>query len=147
MWWRFYIFMKTFVLWKSSLGKFPTREIFLPQLPVWCFQLIFIIQYAVRKNIFGCLFSVYDTRSLSSHEQVRSIRLWSCERNTTPSAKRLSQTPFFRFWLRASLVIESFLRKLKTITLCFEHDIFHNNLKDNVYGQVYSYKYCRLLPK
>ena len=29
----------------------------------------------------------------------------------------------------------------------FEHDIFHNNLKDNVYGQVYSYKYCKLLPK
>ena len=39
------------------------------------------------------------------------------------------------------------LLKLKTITTCFEDDIFHNNLKDKVYGQVYSYKYCRLLPK
>ena len=25
-----------------------------------------------------------------------------------------------------------FLTKLKTITACFEHDIFHNNLKDNI---------------
>ena len=39
-----------------------------------------------------------------------------------------------------------FLLKLKTITTCFEHGSFHNNLKDNVYGQVYSYKCCRLLP-
>ena len=34
------------------------------QTPVWCFQLIFIIQYAVRKNIFACLFSVHNTKSL-----------------------------------------------------------------------------------
>ena len=42
---------------------------------VWCFKLIFIIQYAVPKNIFACLFSVHNTRSLSSHEQVSFIRL------------------------------------------------------------------------
>ena len=29
----------------------------------------------------------------------------------------------------------------------FEHDTFHNKLKEYVYGQVYSYKYCRLLPE
>ena len=39
------------------------------------------------------------------------------------------------------------LLNLKTISTCFEHDIFHNNLKNNVYGQVFSYKYYRLLPK
>ena len=53
----------------------------------------------------------------------------------------------FRLRLRASLVIGSFLLKLKTIATCFEYDIFHNNLKDNVYGQVYSWKYCRSLPE
>ena len=40
-----------------------------------------------------------------------------------------------------------FLLKLKTTATLFEHYIFHNNLKENVYAQVYSYKYCRLLPK
>ena len=39
-----------------------------------------------------------------------------------------------------------FFTKIEDITPCFEH-IFQNNLKDNVYRQVYSYKYCRLLPK
>ena len=29
-------------------------------------------------------------------------------------------------------MIESFLLKLKSITTCFEHDIFRNNLKDNI---------------
>ena len=38
---------------------------------------------------------------------------------------------------KPSLVIKSFLLKLKTITTCFEQYIFHNNLKDNVYGQIY----------
>ena len=53
--WRFYIFMKTFfVLQKSSFPSWPCRVfflIFLPQPRVWCFQLIFIIQYPVRKII------------------------------------------------------------------------------------------------
>ena len=31
-----------------------------------------------------------------------------------------------------------FLQKLKTTTTGFEHDIFHNNLKGNLYGQIYS---------
>ena len=69
------------------------------------------------------------------------------KQNRKPSAKRLSETPLFRLRLRASLLKESFLLKLKTITACFEHDIFHNNLKDNVYGQVCFYKYCRLVSK
>ena len=46
-------------------------------------------------------------------------------------AKHPSQSPFFRFRLGASPVIV-FLTKLKTITACLEHDIFHNNLKDNI---------------
>ena len=71
----------------------------------------------------------------------------SYQRNRKPSAKRLRQTPFYRSRLRASLVIESFLLKLKTITTCFEQDIFHNNLKDNVYGQIYYQKYSQLVPK
>ena len=57
---------------------------------------------------------------------------WSSQKNRTPSAKHISQTPFFRFRLRARPVIESFLLKLKTITTCLEHDIFHSNLKDNI---------------
>ena len=60
------------------------------------------------------------------------IFCWSSQKNRWPSAKYLSQTPFFRFRLRASPVVESFLLKLKTTTTCFEHDIFHNNLKDNI---------------
>ena len=68
---------KNYVIWyfclcSSLVGFF--WYIF-TQPPVWCFQLVFIIQYAVRKNIFTCLFSVYNTRSLSSHEQVLLIRL------------------------------------------------------------------------
>ena len=31
-----------------------------------------------------------------------------------------------------------FLIKTEDYNYVFEHDIFHNNLKDNVYGQVYS---------
>ena len=31
-----------------------------------------------------------------------------------------------------------FLQKLKIMTTGFEHDIFHNNLKGNLYGQIYS---------
>ena len=77
----------------------------------------------------------------------RLKKFWSYQRNRAPSAKGLSQTPFLRFWIRASPVIESFWLKLKTIILCFEHDISHKILNDNVYGQVYSYKYCRLLTK
>ena len=61
---------------------------------------------------------------------------WNCQRNRTPLGKRLSQTPFSRFQSKTS----NSLFFLKTITTCFEHDIFHNNPKDNVYGQVYSYK-------
>ena len=30
--------------------------------------------------------------------------------------------------------------------MCFEYDVFHNDLNDNVWKQVYSQKYCRLLP-
>ena len=65
----------------------------------------------------------------------------------TKGIKRVSRTPqtncIFQIRLRAILAIES----LRTITTCFEHDNFHNNLEDSVYGQVYSYKYCRLLRK
>ena len=49
--------------------------------------------------------------------------------------KHLRQTLFLRLQLRTSLVIELieyFLLYLNTITTCFEHDIFHNNLKGNV---------------
>ena len=37
-----------------------------------------------------------------------------------------------------SIVVGSFLLKLKTITMNFEINIFCNILKDNVHGQVYS---------
>ena len=77
---------------------------------------------------------------------VLSWSSWSYQRNRTPQAKHLGQTPFFRFPLRASLVIESFLQKLKTL-MCFEQDVFLRNVNYNVYGQVYFCKYCQLLPK
>ena len=38
------------------------------------------------------------------------------QKNRTPSTRSLSQTPFFRFWIRSIPVIQSFWLKLKTIT-------------------------------
>ena len=35
---------------------------------------------------------------------------------------------------RGRLVIGSFLLKLYTVTVCFKLNVFHNNLKDKVYG-------------
>ena len=55
----------------------------------------------------------------------------SYQRNRTPSAKRLTQTLFFKSWLRASLVIVFFTFQLKTTTTCFEQDIFYNNPAEN----------------
>ena len=53
----------------------------------------------------------------------------------------------FRFSDSDSEQIWSLLLKLKTISTCFEHDSFHNSLKDNIYEQFYIKKYSRLLPK
>ena len=55
--WKLFRFTKKF-LPILTLQRF-FWNIFI-QPPVWCFQLIFIIQYAVRKNIFACLFSVHN---------------------------------------------------------------------------------------
>ena len=33
------------------------------------------------------------------------------------------------------------------MSTCFKHDIFPNNLKNNIHGQTYDYKYCSMLPK
>ena len=72
--------------------------------PWWCFQLILISQYAaLLKSLHIC------------HKKRHRKFSWIYQRNRLPSAKRLSQTPFSRFRLRASLVIEYFLLKLKTI--------------------------------
>ena len=158
MWWRFFYFYENlFCFTKKVLPILILQaffDIFLPQPPVWCFQLIFIIQCAVFKNIFACLFSAHNTRSLSSHEQVRLIRLrfeilrpsftkkaWKCvhlsmcsdPKNFLEVAKgieRLQQNALVKLRFsnsdRASLLIESFLLKLNTITSCFEHDILTN---------------------
>ena len=56
----------------------------------------------------------------------------------TKWTERLQQNALDKFRLRASLVMESFLLKLKIIAMSFEQDIFHNNLKDNIYWQIYS---------
>ena len=53
----------------------------------------------------------------------------SYQRYRTSSAKRRWPTPIFRLQLRASLMTGSFLLKLKTITTCFEQDIFHTERK------------------
>ena len=128
-----------FVLLKRS---FPSSscsfffEIFLPQPPV-VFSTDFnqSVICSFTKSLENCYKKRLQPKTCSG----------SYQRNRTPSAKRLRQTLFFRS--RASLVIESSLLKLKIITTCFEQYIFHNNLKNNVYGQICSQKYCLLLPK
>ena len=107
MWWILYIFMISFfVLRKSSFPPWPCTlfsKYFYPN-PWWCFQLILISQYAaLLKSLHIC------------HKKRPRKFSWIYERNRMPSAKHLSQTPFSRFRLRASLVIEYFLLKLKTI--------------------------------
>ena len=124
MWCIFYIFMRTFFV---NYEKVPSPhnlavffEIFLPQ-----HMVIFLTDF--HQSIMGsftkkvCKFAEKNTRKIFS---------WRYRRNRTLSAKRLNQTPFFRFHIRASLVIESFLLKLKTITSCFEHDTFRKNLRE-----------------
>ena len=36
---------------------------------------------------------------------------------------------------------------MKTIAVCFELNFFNINVKGNIYGQVHSEKYCRVLPE
>ena len=59
-------------------------------------------------------------------------------KNFLKVAKGMANSKTFQpnsvFQILATLMIESFLLKLKTRTPCFEHNVFHNNLKDNVYG-------------
>ena len=64
-----------------------------------------------------------------------------------PSAKHLSQNLFFRFRLRAILVMKSFLLKLKTMTACFEHGISHNDTNGNVHGNILSLKILQIATK
>ena len=42
-------------------------------------------------------------------------------------------------------MVDSFLTKFNTMTVSFEPNFFHNNLKDKAYGQVYTYEHCTLL--
>ena len=109
------------VLWKSS---FPSascsfyRNIFTPTPgDVFNWSLLVDMQLYLK-----CL--------QTCHQKRLKKFSWSYQRNRTPSAKHQSQTRFFRLRLRASLVMESFLLKLKSITTYFERDIFHNNLKE-----------------
>ena len=37
--------------------------------------------------------------------------------------------------------------KWKTLSMCLELNFCHNELTDNVYGQVYLQKYCLMLPE
>ena len=39
------------------------------------------------------------------------------------------------------------INEKKTLGMCFELNVCHNELNDNVYGQVYSLKYCLMLPE
>ena len=39
---------------------------------------------------------------------------------------------------RACLIVGSILLRLKTVTICFKLNIFHNNFTGNVYIQCYS---------
>ena len=107
-----------FILQKISFSFWPCSfffEIFLPQLPV--------------------MFST-DLRQLICSFNKRAYKI-AIKRDSVPK-HFLEVTKRNRSRLWVSLVIESFLLKLKTITTCFVQDICHNNLKDNVYGQIYS---------
>ena len=48
-------------------------------------------------------------------------------------------------FFRNYFIYKNFLTKTNTITMYFELNIFNNNVKGNVYEQVHSQKYCRLL--
>ena len=132
MWWRLYIFMRIFfALRKSSFPSWLTMLVF---------SEVFLPQYLVMSSTdlhwpIICSFTKKACTQKICLEIPKGIERLQ--------QKRLCQFPFYRFRPRASPV--SLLLKLKTIAACFEHDIFCSNLKDNVYGQVYSYKYCRLL--
>ena len=56
--------------------------------PCWYFQLIFFGQYAALPK---------KPANLLYEEKRLKIFFWSYQRSRTPSAKRLSQTPFYRF--------------------------------------------------
>ena len=172
MWWRFYIFVKSFfVLRKSSFPSWPCRvffEIFLPQPPMWCFQLIFIIQYAVRK-IFLLVCSVFIIQKVYTSWTSTFNYVNGCFfRDPFPSftkkackfiirgdqkiffklpkkIKRLQQNAFVKLRFADSDSGQVYFTKIEDHNPCFEHNIFHNNFKYNVYGQVFSYKYCKLL--
>ena len=101
---NFFCFTKNFFPLPLTLWGFFSKD-FYPN-PRRSFQVIFICTFTKK----ACKFTV----------QKDSKNVLSYQRNRTPPAKHLCQTPFFRFRLRASLVTESFLLKLKTITTCFE---------------------------
>ena len=61
--------------------------------------------------------------------------------NKTPQSDRVFHIP-----TQSKSSNRVFFTKIRDHNYVFEHDIFHNNLKDNVHEQVYSHKYCRLLP-
>ena len=133
--WKLFSFYEKVPSYFDLVGFF--LKYFYPNLRCDVFNWSSVFNYAVRKNIFACLFSVHNTRRLSSHEQVRLIifrdtspiiyqkRLqicykkrskkisWSCQKNRTSSAKRLSQPPFFRFWLRARSLLIVFFTKIE----------------------------------
>ena len=102
MWWRLYIFMRTF-LRKSSFPSWPKsffQNIFTPtSRDVLNWSLLVDMQLCLK-----CLQIRYKKRL--------KIFSWSYQRNRTPSAKHLSHL------------------KLKGTTACFEHDIFHKNMKE-----------------
>ena len=79
----------------------------------WYYHHNLIINYSITRSFTekACKYAIKRDSKIFS---------WNSQKNRTPSAKHLGQTPFFRFGLRASPVIESFILKLKTITTCFE---------------------------
>ena len=42
------------------------------------------------------------------------------------------------YFFKNDFIYKYFLTKMKDITMCFKLNIFNNNVKDNVYGQVQS---------
>ena len=132
MWCRLNIFIWTFlVLRKSFFSSWPCKfssKYFYPN-PGWCFQLIFIIQLSSFTKK-ACKFAI---------KRYSNIFLEFTKRREHLQSNALDKLRFSNS--------DSLLLKLKTIPSCFELDIFHNNLKDNVYGQVFSYKYFSLLLK
>ena len=130
-------------------------------------NLAFSSFYKVRKNIWQVIWEAVNVMNIANcilvnnmqfykrlqicdKKRLTSKRLsWSYQRNITPLAKRLTNTPFFRFQIRAILVIESNFTKIEDHNYrlwrwYLTHTITWKTTSMN--KSILTYKYSTLLP-